>query len=380
MEEMIRQIQAEWNEMKTFLQGQAAGEKNRFGEYLGDTKSKLDRMTAAIDALELKMQRAAAGPAKQTADVKNPEHSKAFGTYLRKGHETGALTPDQIKLMTVVDDSLGGFGAPDEFDQNIIKAIIQISPVRELVRVRNTSQRSVKVMKRTGTFAAQWVSEVGTRTETTGLTYGLEEIPTHEVYALVDISVQDLEDTSFGLEGELQGEFSQQFALAEATAVVKGSGVGQPEGWMTNAAVAQDTTGDANNLTYAGLVAVTHNIKAGYLPGCQLVFNLKTLGVLRQMTDGLGQLLWQPMAQGAPATVLGFPYRIVFDMDDVAANKFPVAFGDFSKAYQMADRVNLQVTRDALTQATKGAVRFIARKRVGGQVVLAEAIRKLKVA
>ena len=32
------------------------------------------------------------------------------------------------------------------------------------------------------------------------------------------------------------------------------------------------------------------------------------------------------------------------------------------------------------TQATSGNIRFVARKRVGGQVVLAEAIRELKVA
>jgi HK97 family phage major capsid protein len=37
------------------------------------------------------------------------------------------------------------------------------------------------------------------------------------------------------------------------------------------------------------------------------------------------------------------------------------------------------VLRDPFTQATSGNVRFIARRRVGGQVVLAEAIRKLKV-
>jgi HK97 family phage major capsid protein len=377
--EIIEQIQREWNEMKTFLQGQGQGEIKAFGSRLGDTDAKLDKMSKALDALELKLQRPAAG-AGAGKDLKNPEKTKAFATYLRKGLEGGALSPDQIKLMVVNDDSLGGFGAPDEFDMSIIKGIVQISPVRELVRVRNTSQRSVKVMKRTGTFAAQWTAERGTRTETTGLTYGLEEIPTHELYALVDISVQDLEDTAFDLEGELSQEFSEQFGLAEGKGVLTGSAQGQPEGIMTNAAVAQDTTGDANNITYDGFVDVSHNIKLAYLSNARFILNLKTLGKSRKLVNGVGDPLWTPMASGAPATILGFPYTLVYDLDDVAANKFPVAFGDFRRGYQMVDRVNLQVVRDALTQATSGAVRFIARKRVGGQVVLAEAIRKLKVA
>ena len=63
------------------------------------------------------------------------------------------------------------------------------------------------------------------------------------------------------------------------------------------------------------------------------------------------------------------------DMPDVAASAKPVAFGDFSRGYMIVDRVGLAVLRDPFTQATSGNVRYYARKRVGGQVVLAEAIR-----
>jgi HK97 family phage major capsid protein len=66
-------------------------------------------------------------------------------------------------------------------------------------------------------------------------------------------------------------------------------------------------------------------------------------------------------------------------MPDVAANAFPVLFGDFSRAYMIVDRVALAVQRDPFTQATSGNVRYVARRRVGGQVVQAEAIVKQKV-
>ena len=53
----------------------------------------------------------------------------------------------------------------------------------------------------------------------------------------------------------------------------------------------------------------------------------------------------------------------------------PVAFGDFSRGYMIVDRVNLSVLRDPFTQANTGNVRYYARSRVGGQVILAEALR-----
>ena len=57
---------------------------------------------------------------------------------------------------------------------------------------------------------------------------------------------------------------------------------------------------------------------------------------------------------------------------------FPVAFGDFGRAYMIVDRVQMAVLRDPFTQATSGNVRYVARRRVGGQVILAEAIVKQK--
>ena len=68
----------------------------------------------------------------------------------------------------------------------------------------------------------------------------------------------------------------------------------------------------------------------------------------------------------------------ITDMPDEGADTFPIAFGDFRRAYLIVDRINLSILRDPFTQGTSGTIRFIARRRVGGQVVLAEAIRKLK--
>ena len=81
---------------------------------------------------------------------------------------------------------------------------------------------------------------------------------------------------------------------------------------------------------------------------------------------------------GAINTILGHPYIEASDMADIGANAYPIAFGDFRRAYMIVDRVSLAVLRDPFTQATTGNVRYIARKRVGGQIVQAEAISKLK--
>ncbi len=285
------------------------------------------------------------------------------------------------KALGNLPDTAGGYLAPVEFVREIIKGEVEVSPVRSLVRVRQTVMKSIQVPKRTGTFSAVWVAEQGTRTETTGLAYGLVEIPAHEVYALIDISQQNLEDSAFDMEAEIRTESVEQFAVAEGTKVVKGDGVGTPQGFLEHPDVASTNSGAAATVTADGLINVKHAIKTAYTRNASWVMNRTTLGAVRRLKDGNGQYLWMPgLAQGKPNTIDGDPYVELPDMPNEAANAFPVAYGDFRRAYTLVDRITMAMLRDPYTQATSGNIRFILRRRLGGQIVLAEAIRLLKCA
>ena len=67
-------------------------------------------------------------------------------------------------------------------------------------------------------------------------------------------------------------------------------------------------------------------------------------------------------------------------MPDVAADATPIVFGDFATGYAIADRVGFEIIRDDVTGMGTGIVKLAARRRVGGRVVMGEALTKLKVA
>jgi len=287
---------------------------------------------------------------------------------------------DEYKALNVGTDTAGGYLAPVEYVREIIKGVTELSAVRSLVRVRQTSLKSLEIPKRTGQFAAVWVAEQGTRSETTGLTYGLEEIPCHEVYALVDISQQMLEDSAFDMEAEIRAEATEQFEVAEGAAVVSGATPGKPEGFMTNSDVGETNSGAATAVAADGMLSLKHAIKTAYSRNATWVMNRTTIGSVRKLkASGTGEYVWVPgIASGRPNTIDGDPYVELPDMPNEGAGLYPVAYGDFRRAYLMVDRISMQLLRDPYTQATSGNIRFIMRRRVGGQVVLAEAIRKLK--
>ncbi len=361
LDDKIENIEQKMNSLEDFNQRVTQSEKaqEQVNEKLANLETIIKRPNSGFDTKQV------------------DEHCVAFENYCRKGFD--ALDDAEKKALTVSNDSTGGYLAPPEYVRELLKTVTEISPIRSIARVRSTGQRSVQVPKRTSTFAAQWVAESGTRSETTGYNVGLEEIPAHEYYAMVDISEQDLEDSVFDLEAEMQSEFATQFAKAEGTAFVSGNAVGKPEGILTNTSVSSVNSGNGTALTADGLLTLVHSIKSEYSRNGTFVFNRGTLAAIRKLKDTAGQYVFQAgmmLTGGVTNTILGFPYIEATDMPDVGSGTKPVAFGDFNRGYMIIDRIQMAVLRDPFTQATTGNVRYIARRRVGGQVVQAEAIVK----
>lgn len=358
-------------------------------------KEEAEEQKSRVDDLEKRLNRPLVGGSEEAKAAAKDRHNlwlRASANAITVGvpnlpEEQRKVLDDvrgEMKSLALNPDTAGGYLAPVEYVLEMIKAETEFSPVRSLVRIRSTSNKSIQLPKRTGQFAAQWVAEQGTKSETTGLTYGLEEIVLPEMYALVDTSNQMLEDSAFDMESEIRMEAGEQFGVAEGTAVVSGNGVGKPEGWMTNADVGETVSGSASTIADAngqanGLLTLKHAIKTAYSRNATWALNRTTLGAVRKLKDGDNNYIWMPgIALGKPNTIDGDPYVEVPDMPSEGANTYPIAYGDFRRAYVLVDRIAMEMLRDPYTQATSGNVRFIFRRRVGGKVVLAEAIRKLK--
>lgn len=395
------EIQKTWAETKAVLERQEA-EIKKYGESSGETKKIVDALNSKITELEDVKKRLADAEVKiQRLPAQDPgggggkpsEAKAAFFKWARGWPLTpeerkflqpagSEYLPPEMKALSLGDATAAGNLAPIEFVREIIKAEIEFSPLRTVARVRTTSARSIQIPRRSGVFAAAWVAELGTRTETTGLTYVLEELPTHELYALVDASFAQLEDSAFDLETELRAEFAEQFGVAEGAAFVSGNGVGRPEGFTDAAAgLGQVNSGAAAAVTADGVIKLFYALKDAYVRNAVWVMRRATIQDVRLLKDTQNQYLWAPGLQGdQPSQLLGKPIIEALDMPAVAANALAIAFGDFTRGYTILDRIEIAVIRDPFTQAASGKIRFHARKRVGGHTVLADAIKLQKIA
>ncbi len=399
MNEISEKMQKAFEEMKSTLETQKDETGTKLAESVFDEK--MVKMHEDIEKREADWNEKfadleAKNNAPENASGVEEEASEAdvqksaFDAYLRKGME-GVDPAIREKALTASNDTTGGYLAPAEFVQEMLETVTEFSPMREVSNVRSTSARTSKFPTRDGSFAAQWIGETGTRSETTGLTFGMIEIPNHELYALVDVSNQDLEDSVFDLDSLLRTQFAEQFGVAEGTAFISGDGVAKPTGITVGSGLGTfgsvassgvDTT--TQTLSGDDIINIVYTLKAEYQQNASWMLNRTTVRQIRQLQDANSQYLWQPafgdgLRTGSPTSIMNHPYREATDMQ--AGGDNPVGgiialFGDFSRAYGISDRLSLAVVRDDLTQAASGNVRFLARRRVGGQVLVAEAMVK----
>jgi len=370
MEEKINEIHKLVHDLREKYEQMEQGifSKAEFKEFQEKIEKRIDELETVLKTPKFETKE----------EKKESEEKKIFEKWARKGLDV--LTPEEKKVLKLSDDTTGGYLAPTEYVQEIIKGITEYSPVRTVARIRTTSARSIQFPVRKGTFTAQWISETGTKSETTGLKYGLEEIPNHELYAEIIITNQDLEDSAFDLEREIITEISEQFGVAEGKAFISGDAVGKPEGILTNANVGEVVSGNASALTADGIINLAYGLKAVYAKNAIWLMKRDTVRQIRLLKDTNNQYLWQPgLSAGEPSLLLSRPILECPDMPSVAANAYPVVFGDFQRGYIIVDRIQISIQRLVEKYAEQGQIAFLARKRVGGQVVLAEAIKKQKV-
>ena len=371
MDELFTEMRNTWEQMKKVID-RKDDEIKKFGEASAETKTSFDKMNERLDTLEVRFQRPAVSA--KDGDATDSESKRVFETIMRKGDN--GLSAAERKALSIDDNTNGGYLIPQQISLKIIEALQLISPIRQLANLETISVGNTLLIPReTSTFAAGWVAERGARAVTNNATLGAEGIPTHEVYAEPAATQQFLDDSVTDIEGWMQRKVTKTFAQIEGQAFVNGSGLGQPEGLLVNAAVQTVKSLDASLLTADGIISLFHALPEPFARNATWLMKRKTVGIVRAFKNTQGSYIWQPSySDRTPATILGNPYLETPDMPDVVAGATPIIFGDINQGYTIVDRKGIVVIRDALTQ--KPLVIFYTTKRVGGQVVNPAAIVK----
>lgn len=318
-------------------------------------------------------------------------YKSATDAYIRKGFD--GMSAEEVKAINVGSDPQGGYLVGSTLESGIDRVVRRYSGLRSAARVIpiGTSEYK-KLVKTSGTSGASRGGETAAPTE--GNTPQWAELTFRPGTYLSDqrITQEALEDAVQDIEADLVEEIGIEFAEMEGADFFSGSGVNAPRGIASYPMVDNSTyswgnvgfivTGAAASFAASNpsdkLIDLQHALKRQYRVGAKWMMNDATLGAIRKFKDGQGIYLWAPsgLQDGAIGQLLG--YSVITDdfADDLGANKYPVWFGDFSRAYYVIDRKGISILRDPFSAVPY--VKFVARRRVGGGIANFEAVKALK--
>lgn len=404
------------------VDGKAIGDLTAKVETLSKACDQFDELKDALDELQKKANRpqndieakSAADLAEETKNfnialradfqMKGKSHPgdlsvEAYTQYksaffkLAVGATLESLTADERKAMSAGSDPDGGYLLPHATAGRTLGKIYEQSTMRQLAEVQTISSNDIEGILDNDEASAGWVSELGSRTETSTPQVGKWRIEAHEMYAMPKASQRILDDAATNVEAWLAGKIADKFARVEGAAFWTGDGVGKPKGlaayataatgddtraWGTFEHVKTGANGDFTTTKADPLQDLIGAFKDQYLQNASFVMRREVRTKIRKMKEATSdRYLWEPSLQaGQPDRLLGYPTRIDQYMPSLTTGSLSLAFGDFKQAYLIVDRMGIRTLRDPYT--AKPWVLFYSTKRTGAGAQSTEAVKFLK--
>jgi len=320
------------------------------------------------------------------------EHKEKFLAWARKGSDPDGLRSLEVQAnLSTLSDPDGGFLVPIEIEKSIERLALASVAMRRLARVVTSKGEYTKPLSKGGATGG-WVAEKAARPETDTPELTLFAPPMNEIYAMPSVTQKLLDMSDFDVENWLLEEINDVFVTTEGTGFITGNGVSRVKGIIDTALMIANASweygktgyiagGHASLLNNADkLIDLQHALKPVYRQNGTFLMNDTTFAVIRKFKDGDGNYLWRPgLLENTSDTLLGKPVEIDDNMPDIGANTYPIAFGDFKRAYTVVDHVSgVRLLRDPFT--VKGYVNFYVTKRIAGGISNYEAIKFLKIA
>lgn len=258
-----------------------------------------------------------------------------FGEYAATVRLAGGPSPDdqsrvrlQNALTTYGNEGVGadgGFAVPPEFRREIAEKVLGVNSLMSRTDQQTTSSNSIifpvdetTPWQTSGGLQAFWEVEAGQKTQSKPL-LGQNTVRLNKLIALVPVTDELLEDAP-ALDGYLRRKVPDKMMAKLNTAIIAGTGAGQPLGILNSAGVvtvAKESTQAADTILFPNIVKMMSRMYAPSFANAVWLVNQNVLPQLMFMDFRTSATapstpvpVWMPAnsASGSPfSTLMGRP-------------------------------------------------------------------------
>ena len=349
--ETIEKMNAAIENLRTAQNAQNDAEISKRDAEISDLKKQIAQLSNPING---------------TAQTEDPskQYEKDFHNYLKTGNALN-LRNDPVPPVAGSEgtNANGGFICPNGLDKRVVELLTPRSTIRRNATIIvPAGKKYERPYKKTG-ITSGWVGETTARTATDAQTYDMISAEVGELYAFPQYTQNFLSDTWYNVEQGFARDLAISFADKEETAFISGDGSNKPKGILgstTTFGTEDDTqrgwnklqkvnTGSATGITLNSLYKIKDSLNYAYRSNAKWYMSTSTYTALQQTlvdAERRGIFGRGDVSQNMPETLLGYPIEIDDYMPAVAANSYPIIFGDMRQGYAILERPGIGVLRD----------------------------------
>ena len=329
-------------------------------------------------------------PAIFTGEVTDEEREKRslFANTLRvQSGNAEVLNSMPQEQRALVENAVGEIAVPEELDKEWLVAINGLTLFRSLVDVKTTKSNRMRKRSRTRVTVGMGNLELGDSVNNSDMVLTEEWQYVEDMNGYTEFGVDELMDSDTNLIAAMSEDYTFGFAELEDTQIWEGQGHTLKEfgGLSRGTTITRHTAAAAAaaSVTVDDFLKLFYQVPVQYRKNGQLVITSTTelaLMLLRNDSGGAGtgSYLWQPSVQaGLPNRLRGYPQYTQDDLDewDGTTGNDVAIFGDFKRGYRILDRLGTTLTKFSELRRLSGLIGFLATRRTGGEIKIADALR-----
>lgn len=274
----------------------------------------------------------------------------------------------------------GGYLAPTVLLQKFVEKMVQFNKLRDFCQVFQTADGNAMTYPTfddTANLGTLVATEDTDRAQTDIVagqgTFGASEINSD----IALFSNKLLRDSYFDVESIAGAMLGRRIGRKQSVLYTTGTGSGQPQGVVTGASAGVTAAGAAA-ITYSDLVNLMMSLDDAYDANAMFAFNkTSTLAALMKLAETTGRPLFGNLVEGAPRTLLGKPFVLLYSMANIATGAVSMLYGDFEEAVAIREVGDLIISRSTEYKWIKRQVALTADYAGDCRVVQPAALKKL---
>lgn len=287
-------------------------------------------------------------------------------------------------------DTDGGYFAPPQFFAEIVGPDAYPTGLLDEVRTVPTTGKSIQMLRNTYTgseiynspYRKDRTSGLSGPSSQTGPHLGELEIPIHESFIKVPVPRAMLEDSITAVQSYIVQQMRDAYRLGTEYELSLGTGVGQPQGILTDAGSTGEvgTFNTGSTPDAAKWVEFYREVAPMYRANAKLVISDDAYATVEKVQDANGAFpfavlnLTNSAVVGAPVeTYRGKPILFAPFYNAYSSTNKVASWGDHRRAYYYGLRMGAMMGIRNI--ADESYVTFVMRIRDGGKVVLPQALK-----